>query len=277
MAKKGTDFELFVKAIYEEIIDQDDIENVKVEHDVKVLGRSGQAHQIDVYWEFQSAGVTHRVAVECKDYTNTVSVGKIRDFCAALEDIGNIQGIFVTTKGYQQGAVTFAKHKGISLKVVKEATEEDIESVQGIDTICINIHAICIGNVSMEPVLDGKWIINNTNIKEGERLSVGALNNEIKVLDSNYNNLGTILDFENNLPQEPYNTKDLTYKFDFDDGFLHIPNSIYPPLKIHALKFKYDTYTITSRSEIAHKLMAEAVLKDIITGDLHLYNRNVSR
>ena len=32
MAKQGTEFELFVKAIYEEILQQDDIENVKVEH-----------------------------------------------------------------------------------------------------------------------------------------------------------------------------------------------------------------------------------------------------
>lgn len=273
MAKKGTEFELFVKAIYEEILEQDDIENIRVEHDVKVLGKSGQAHQIDVYWEFSSAGVTHKVAVECKEYKSTVSVGKIRDFSAALEDIGNIQGIFVTTQGYQQGAITFAEHKGISLKVVKEPTQEDIDAHQGIKTICLNINAICIGNVKMAPELDVQWVIDNTDINEGDSFSFNALNNEVKVIDSNFNLLGTILDFENKLPREPENTEGLTYKYDFNDGFIHIPNSSYPPLKLKALHFKYDTYTLSSQSEIKFNMMAEAVLKDIITGGFHLYNK----
>ncbi|MFM5012887.1 restriction endonuclease [Aeromonas veronii] len=273
MAKKGTEFELFVKAIYEEILEQDAIENIRVEHDVKVRGKSGQAHQIDVYWEFSSAGVTHKVAVECKEYKSTVSVGKIRDFSAALEDIGNIQGIFVTTQGYQQGAITFAEHKGISLKVVKEPTQEDIDAHQGIKTIYLNINAICIGNVKMVPELDVQWVIDNTDINEGESFSFNALNNEVKVIDSNFNLLGTILDFENKLPREPENTEGLTYKYDFNDVFIHIPNSSYPPLKLKTLHFKYDTYTLSSESEIKFNMMAEAVLKDIITGDFHLYNK----
>lgn len=273
MAKRGTEFELFVKAIYEEIIEQEDIDNVRVEHDIKVIGKSGQAHQIDVYWEFSSAGVTHRVAVECKEYKNTVSVGKIRDFSAALDDIGNIQGIFVTTQGYQQGAITFAEHKGISLKLVKEPTQEDIDAHQGIKTICLNINAICIGNVKMVPELDVRWVIENTDIKEGDAFSIKALNNEVKVIDSNFNSLGTILDFENKLPRKPENTEGLTHKYEFDDGFIHIPNSNYPPLKLKAAHFKYDTYTLSAQSEIKFNMMAEAVLKDIITGDFHLYKK----
>ena len=62
--KKGTGFELFVKAIYEEILDLEGYGTVTVEHDVKIFGKSGQAHQIDVYWEYKLAGVTHKVAVE---------------------------------------------------------------------------------------------------------------------------------------------------------------------------------------------------------------------
>lgn len=273
MAKPGTDFELFVKSIYEEILEQDDIENVQVEHDVKILGKSGQSHQIDVYWEFKSAGVTHRVAVECKEYKNTVSVGKIRDFYGALDDIGNINGIFVTTKGYQKGAITFAEHKGIALKTVQEPTQEDIDSFQGIKTISLNINAVCIGNISMTPVLDVQWVIDNTDFKEGDSFSFNAPNNEVRVLDSNFNSLGTILEFENRLPREPENTIGLSHQYDFEDGFIHIPKSGKPPLKVNALKFSYDTYTISTTNEINFKLMAEAVLKDIITGDFHLFNK----
>jgi len=277
MAKKGTDFELFVKAIYEEIVSLEGYDTVRVEHDVNILGKSGQLHQIDVYWEFNHAGITHRVAVECKDYKNSVSVGKVRDFYGAIEDAGNIHGIFVTTKGYQSGAITYAEHKNISLKVVHEPTQEDIDAHQGIKTIGLNINAMCIANVAMTPLLDVEWIIKNTEIKEGDQFSFSALNNEVKVIDTNFNLLGTILDFEYRLPREPENSVGLTYKYDFDDGFIHIPESGYPPLKLKGIQFKYDTYTITSNSEISFKLMAEAVLKDIITGESHLYNKSAEK
>jgi len=277
MAKQGTEFELFVNAIYKEILAFDGYDTIRVEHDVNVFGKSGQPHQIDVYWEFNLAGITHRVAVECKEYKSTVSVGKVRDFYGALEDVGNIHGIFVTTKGYQSGAITYAKHKDISLKVVQEPTQEDIDAHQGIKTVSININAMCIGNISMMPILDVEWIIHSTNMNEGDQFSYKAKNNEIKVIDSNFNLLGTILDFENKLPREPENTGGLIHKYDFDDGFIHIPNSEYPPLKLKGIRFEYDTYTISTSSEINCKLMAEAVLKDIITGEFHLYNKRTTQ
>ena len=274
MAKNGTEFETFVKAIYEEILAYDGYDTVKVEHNVKVNGKSGQLHQLDVYWEFKIAGITHRVAVECKQYAKTISVGKVRDFYGALEDIGNIHGIFVTTKGYQSGAIKYAAHKGISLKVVHEPTSDDIDAHQGIKTIHIKGNFMCIGNVLMNLSLDIDWVLEHTNMKEGDQFSFNALNNEIKVIDSNFNLLGTIHDFENKLPREPENTQALTNKYEFADGFIHVPNSKYPLLKLKALHFKYDTYSFSTVSEINNKLMAQAVLKDIITGESHLYKKS---
>lgn len=238
MQKNGIGFELFVKSIYEEILALDGYDNINVAHDVKLLGRSGQPHQIDVYWEFKLAGIVHRVAVECKEYTNTISVGKIRDFYGALEDIGNIHGIFVTTKGYQSGAITFAKHKDISLKIVQAPTDEDIDLYEGVKTIFINCHALCITNVIVAPILDVEWALKNTELKEGEQLSFNALTNEIKVFDSSYNFLGTFHDFENKLPREPENTENLTYTYDLNDAFIHILNSKYPPLKLKCIQYK---------------------------------------
>lgn len=276
--KKGTKFELFVKSIYEEILAFDGYDTVAVEHDVKILGKSNQLHQIDVYWEFITAGVTHRVAVECKDYnTNKISVGKIRDFYGVLDDIGNIFGIFVTTIGYQSGAITYAKHKDISLKVVQEPTQHDLDDYQGITSINLNTIAQCLGKVTMTPIFDIEWILKNTTIKEGDQFSILSQNNEIKIIDSNYNSLGTILDFENKLPRTPENSTGLTHRVDFNDGFMHIPNSEYPLLKVKSINFVYDTYTINSKSEICFKLMAEAVIKDIITGASHLFNKNADK
>lgn len=213
MAKNGTEFEIFVKAIYEEILAYDGYDTVNVEHDVKVFGKSGQPHQMDVYWEFRIAGITHRVAVECKEYTNTISVGKVRDFYGALEDIGNIHGIFVTTQGYQSGAIKYAEHKNISLKVISKPAQEDIYAHQGIKEIHINARAKCISNISMNINFDMDWILTNTNIKEGDEFSINALKNEIKIFDSNFNLLSSIHDLEkkNSLENQKTHMASLRY------------------------------------------------------------------
>jgi hypothetical protein len=273
VAKAGVEFELLVKAIYEEILLSDECDTVNVEHDVKVAGKSGQLHQIDVYWKFTVAGVVHRVAVECKEYKNTVSIGRIRDFSAALDDIGDIRGIFVTTKGYQSGALKFSEHKGISLKTVQEPTSIDIDEHQSIKKMTLNGSAFCIGSVAMTPLFDVQWIIENTNLKNGDELLCDDFNDKIKVMDSNYTSLGTILDFENRLPREPANTVGLSHKYAFGDAFLHIPSSPWPPLKLTGLNFEYNTYTLKVSSETNFKLMAEAVIKDVVTGESHLYNK----
>jgi len=271
MAKQGTDFELLVKAIYEEILSNDGFETIRVDHDVKALGKSGQTHQIDVYWEFKIASVTHRVAVECKEYNCTVSVGKVRDFYGALEDIGNIHGIFVTTQGYQSGAITYANHKNISLKIISEPSQEDIDKHQGIKSIQLNMHAMCIGNIEVTPEFDNEWILENTKLKKGDSLTFSSPSDELKVVDSSYNSLGTIYDLQNTLPRFPEHSSGIVHKKDFDDGFLFIPETPYPPLKLKSITFKYDTYTISSSSEMRFKLLAETVLKDIVTGEAHLY------
>lgn len=111
MFNLDTEYEKLTREVYEEILKSDGFDTITVQHNVNIVGKSTQKHQIDVYWEFKVAGITHRVAVECKNYTSTITVGKVRDFSAALDDIGNIQGIFITKTGYQKGAKVFADHK----------------------------------------------------------------------------------------------------------------------------------------------------------------------
>lgn len=271
MAKAGADFELLVKSIYEEILEKDGFETIQVSHDVKVLGKSGQAHQIDVYWEFKIAGITHRVAVECKEYTSSVSVGKIRDFHGALFDIGNIKGIFVTTKGYQQGAITFAESVGIDLKTVSEPSQEELDELPGINTLEINGRVICIGKSEVSPIFDMAWIKENTDFKHGDIFSFNGMNNEISVVDSNGEKLHSILDLQNQLPRVNEAAKDLTYTYQFDDGYFFAPNSGIQPLKLKAVKFIYDVYIIDTSNTIRFRTMAKAILKDIFSGDYFLH------
>lgn len=273
--KKGTDFELLVKAIYEEILSLDSVENTIIEHDLKILGKSSVSHQIDVYWEFVRAGIKHRVAVECKDYKGKVSIGKIRDFNDALNDIGNVNGIFVTSSAYQSGAIEYAKHCGISLMCVSEPSDHDLRTIDGIRTLVVNGNALCISNIQMQPYLDAEWVLNNTDITEETLLTFDGMTDAIKVVDKDYNLLGTILDFENKLPRKPENTKGLIYEYNFDDAYFHVPDCGFPPLKLKKLKFGYDTITYTTRSETHFEHIAQAIIKNVVTGEHHFYNHGV--
>jgi hypothetical protein len=59
------DYELLVREIYQQILDQNQALNVVVQHNVQKQGQV-TSHQIDVYWEFCLGGVTHKVAVQAK-------------------------------------------------------------------------------------------------------------------------------------------------------------------------------------------------------------------
>jgi hypothetical protein len=111
--------------------------------------------------------------------------------------IGNIRGIFVTTKGYQSGAITYAEENGIILKTVQNPTEEDIKYYNKgyIKNVCVEIHAPCINNVVMEFVWDMDWILDNTVIKLGDSLSFNGSNHEFRIVESNGILLGTLWDY----------------------------------------------------------------------------------
>jgi hypothetical protein len=107
--RKGSDnenveYEKLAQYVYQCILNAEGFENIAVKHDVGIKGKSGCEHQVDVYWEFTIGGVTQKVAIECKNYNRTVSIGKIRNFYGVPHDIGNITGIFVTKLGYQSVA-----------------------------------------------------------------------------------------------------------------------------------------------------------------------------
>ena len=71
----------------------------------------------------------HRVAIECKNYSYGVSIGKVRDFYGVISDLEDVKGIMVTTVGYQKGAKKFADYYGISLKELR--APRDGETVIG--------------------------------------------------------------------------------------------------------------------------------------------------
>ena len=58
------EYEKFTQEIYQELVNADVLKTTEVQHNVKLKGRSGQEHQIDVYWEYEIAGTKQKVAIE---------------------------------------------------------------------------------------------------------------------------------------------------------------------------------------------------------------------
>lgn len=115
MSKPGADFEDYVHYIYSTLL------NMKGEH-VRVSKRttfrlpSNESYEIDVFYEFTRVGVTHRVAIECKDWASPVDQGKVLEFHQKIKNIGdNVVGVFISRSGYQSGAESVAKRHGILL------------------------------------------------------------------------------------------------------------------------------------------------------------------
>ncbi len=190
------EYEELVQNIHKTIILNQGMSSIIVQHNQKITGRSGQEHQIDVYWSYQLAGIKHQTAVECRKYKNNISVGKIRDFFGVLSDIGNTQGIMVTTKGYQSGAKRVADHYGIKLAVVRDVNELDISGF--IKTIVMTMNVISKKVIRWNIAVS----INSTNAPNQNTtdLQISGLSNETGLFSSYGSLVRSFHEIEDSLP-----------------------------------------------------------------------------
>ena len=143
-------YEQLTQSIYQAILQNEACNNIQVEHNIELTGRSGVAHQIDVLWRFRQAGIEHIVLIECKNYASNLTLEKVRNFFGVLHDIGNAQGIIVTKTGYQSGAAKFANYYGIGLKVLRKPNDNDWKG--RIKDIHINIKAKMVASSEDKPL-----------------------------------------------------------------------------------------------------------------------------
>lgn len=79
----------------------------------RVVGVGGIQHELDVYYEFEHAGVVHKVAVECKDTRKPIELQAVKTFHATMLDLPSTVGIFISRGGYQSGAKKYLELHGI--------------------------------------------------------------------------------------------------------------------------------------------------------------------
>jgi hypothetical protein len=157
MAKKNTGrpYESLVKDVFQELLDQTEVKNIKLEKNKIVQGISAE-HEIDVYWKFESGGIEYETLIQAKDWTSRVPQGEMLKFKAILEDIpGQPRGIFVSKTGYQSGAVAVAKTAGIPLYELRSPTEKDWKG--RVRVIEMNMQ-MYIPSTQFEIKIDEEWL-----------------------------------------------------------------------------------------------------------------------
>ena len=150
----GSALESRLQEMYTKILafEGDSFQNVRVDRRARIASKSivkkGKPllHEIDLYWEFRSSGILHKVCVQAKD--DEVSLGMVHTFKSVLDDIaGQPRGMMVTTKHFHSGAFATAQHHGIELYALRPPDAAD-----GMTKICISLRPSVVEtrSVSME-------------------------------------------------------------------------------------------------------------------------------
>lgn len=113
------DFERFVAELYS------DSDEVLVQHNVTEQGKSTAKRQIDVLVTQKTKLHTIKTVIECKLWKKPVDRQVIDVLSATVEDLNANKGAIFTTKGYEQGAIEYAKHKNIDIFIVRDIYEDE--------------------------------------------------------------------------------------------------------------------------------------------------------
>ncbi|WP_337037002.1 restriction endonuclease [Pantoea agglomerans] len=112
--KKWQDLESHVQSVYQQLLDIQGNKTM-VARNVQISGREGSSYQIDVYYEFEMAGIRHRVAVECKNHSRPLERDSILAFHSKIHQCCLSHGVIVSSGGFQKGAREFAEQNNVTL------------------------------------------------------------------------------------------------------------------------------------------------------------------
>lgn len=189
-ANNGTPYETLTQQIFQRILNQDGVKTINVQHDITLDGKTA-THQIDVYWEFEAAGIVYKTIVQAKDWARPVDQGELLKFKAVLDDLPDQpRGIFVSRSGYQSGAIEFAKNQGIPLYELRKPTDEDWKG--RIRTIRIQMNII-IPSTKVELVADHEWLRQEINRLQLAPNEIPSISNEKNIHEDS---LGSFLVYD---------------------------------------------------------------------------------
>ena len=255
-------YEEIVQALYQALLLNEGYDNIQVKHNIILQGRSGATAQFDVFWEFKRAGVQHRVAIECKNYNHSVEVGEVREFSHKLQDVGNLIGIMVTRKGYQDGAIKTARDSGIYLK--KFQLPNDMNWKDQIRTVTITIHVLTLENIKRKFIPEKQWVKNciKENSKELLVKTVSGFNDKIYLVDEQGAIMKSLLELDNELPRGDEAAIAQRHSFPMEGKVsLRVPS--YPDIKLSSIEYEYDICEATEELSMSADAILQGLLSDI--------------
>lgn len=99
--------------------------SVTVEHDVKLVGKSGASRQIDVLIRHRQGLIEHLVLVDCKRWKSRVSRSDVDSLVNTVRELNASRGVLFSVMGFESGAIAQAKADGIDLFTVRELTDAE--------------------------------------------------------------------------------------------------------------------------------------------------------
>lgn len=87
----------------------------KVTRNLRIRGKSGALHEIDVYAEKEGPEGKISIIIEAKDYSEPVAKEWVMKLAEVKEDIGADKAILITSSRFTPAAIAIAQSKGIDL------------------------------------------------------------------------------------------------------------------------------------------------------------------
>ncbi|CAK1883947.1 restriction system protein [Vibrio crassostreae] len=266
------DYEKLARRMYEDILALEGVDNIDVQHNVKVKGKSGVEHQIDVYWEYRYAGISHKVLIECKYYSHNVSLLHVRNLHGLLTDIPNSSGILITTKGFQSGADQYAQFYDIGLKRIRAPENSDWDGC--IQIVNVDMEFIQNQYLGLRTEFDGHCQQTKSIIEANPDL-LRTFIAQAEIEDAE----GSVYDFiaflDKHVPSR-LDAPDIEHELTVYTKGCKLLTPAGEKLSLGRLIVKYATTIHNQALHIDAKNAVEAILEDFSSGEVeHMHRKNV--
>ena len=271
MSNTGKKYEQLAQMVFNHInnSDREGVETINVQHNVKLQGKTTE-HQIDVYWEFKVGIVTHKVIVQAKDLKSKVNQGDMFTFKGVLEDLPGSIGIFVTTKGFQKGAMKVALAHDILIYELREPVDSDWDGY--IKTVIVNMHIVAPICENFAIVVDKDWLSEN-DISEEQATKGKYVTTKDCFIIQNSREKRTMYDEINDICEEigiAKEKKAIQYE---EETFIEFPDG--GRLKIKGFQGVFGNKEYVEELKFDGGDMVDLILKNVANGESHMLNMHM--
>lgn len=258
LKNSGRVYECLVQEIYKEILKSEGVNNIKVEHDITLKGKTTK-HQIDVYWEHEVGNSKFRTIIQAKDWESSVPQKEMLAFVEIIRDLPTgTKGVFITKSGYQKGAINVAKANGIDIYVLRAPNTNDFKNKMMKMQLNLNIEMLYYKDIRIE--IDKN---KNTNINGG-RLPISG---DLIIHEKDKNK--TVKELIIELCKQ--NGKDIKEsEYEFKEGYIMIEEQ---KIFIDKLIGKFGISQTTEQMNIDGYDSIGLILKDIVNRESKIFNK----